>query len=98
MEAYAQARTDFLLASPGLPPLLRALADDVPVVSRHALAAVTAEVLVLAQERDPLHPAAVARELAGLLPKASLVVFDQPGVLFRERARVRTLIAGHLSG
>ena len=41
--AYAQARTDFLLASPGLPALLAALPDDVPVPDRSALAGVTAD-------------------------------------------------------
>lgn len=95
-DAYVAARATFLLASPGLPALLAALAADVPVTSRAALTAVTAEVLVLAQEGDPLHPADVARELVGVLPRARLVVFDAPGVLFRERARLRALIATHL--
>jgi pimeloyl-ACP methyl ester carboxylesterase len=96
-DAYVAARTAFLLGSPGLPALLAALVDDVPVASRAALTAVTAEVLVLAQEGDPLHPADVARELVGVLPRASLVVFDAPGVLFRERARLRALITAHLA-
>ncbi|MCW2599220.1 MAG: alpha/beta hydrolase [Frankiales bacterium] len=95
-DAYVAARAAFLLASPGLPALLAALPEDVPVRDRSALASVTADVLVLAQEGDPLHPAQVARELAGVLPRARLVVFDAPGVLFRERARLRALIAGHL--
>lgn len=97
VDAYVTARADFLLASPGLPALLAALPDDPPVRSRHLLAAVSADVLVLAQEGDPLHPAQVARELAGVLPRARLVVFDRPGVLFRERARLRDLIAAHLT-
>ena len=97
VEVYVEARTDFLLASPDLPALLSALPDDVPVLSRHALADVTADVLVIAQEGDPLHPASVARELVGVLPRARLVVLERPGLLFLERARLRTLIAGHLS-
>jgi 3-oxoadipate enol-lactonase len=97
VDAYVAARTGFLLASPGLIPLYEALPDDQPVRSRHDLSAVSADVLVLAQEGDPLHPAQVARELAAVLPRAQLVVFDRPGVLFRERARLRELIAGHLS-
>jgi pimeloyl-ACP methyl ester carboxylesterase len=94
--AYAAARASFLLASPGLPALLAALPDDLPVPDRAALSAITAEVLILGQEGDLLHPAAVARELATLLPRSELVVFDAPGAAFRERARLRTLIAGHL--
>jgi 3-oxoadipate enol-lactonase len=97
VDAYVTARADFLLACPGLPALLTALADDCPVADRSALGAVSADVLLLAQEGDPLHPAQVARELAGLLPNARLVVFERPGVLFRERARLRALVSAHLT-
>ncbi|MCW2542641.1 MAG: alpha/beta hydrolase [Frankiales bacterium] len=94
---YAQARTDFLLASAGLPELLEALPDDVPVPDRAVLGAVQADVLVIGQEGDPVHPAAVARELAAALPTARLVVFDEPGAAFLERARLRALISDHLT-
>ena len=97
VDAYAGARTDFLLASPGLPALLEALPHDVPVASREQLSAVTADVLIIGQEGDLLHPADVARELAAVLPRASLVLFDRPGAAFLERARLRHLISGHLS-
>jgi len=55
------------------------------------------EVLVLSQEGDPLHPAQVGRDLAAMLPKARLVVFDRPGVALREGPRLRTLITGFLN-
>lgn len=97
-EAYVRDRTAFLLASPALPALLRALPDSVPVPRRELLAGVRTRVLVLAQEGDPLHPAEVARDLAGLLPRAELVVFDRPGVVFRERRRLRELVVGFLDG
>jgi 3-oxoadipate enol-lactonase len=97
VEAYARARADFLLASPGLPVLLEALPDDLPVPDRAVLGAVSADVLVIGQEGDPVHPAAVARELAAALPKARLVVFEEPGAAFRERARLRDLISSHLT-
>lgn len=93
--AYVRARTDFLLQC-DLEALVAALPGDVPVHDRTALAAVTADVLVLGQEGDPLHPAQVAREVAAALPRARLVVFDAPGVLFRERARLRELVSAHL--
>ncbi|MCU1587830.1 MAG: alpha/beta hydrolase fold, partial [Frankiales bacterium] len=57
--AYAQARADFLLASPGLRALLAALPGDVPVPDRAALGSVAADTLVIGQEGDPLHPADV---------------------------------------
>lgn len=96
-DAYVAARSAFLLASPGLPGLLLALASDVPVVDRSMLGAVTAEVLVLAQKGDRWHPVGVARELAAALPHTRLVVFGAPGVLFRERARLRDLVVTHLT-
>jgi len=97
VRAYVRARTDFLLASPGVAAVLRALLESRPVPDRGALAAVTAEVLVLAQEGDALHPAQVARELAAVLPKARLEVFDRPGAAFRERVRLRELVVAFLN-
>jgi hypothetical protein len=39
---------------------------------------------------------AVAEAVAAALPRARLEVFARPGVLFRERARLRALVVGHL--
>ena len=89
---YVAVRTAFLLASPGIAVAVRSLPGRTPVADRSALGGVTAQVLLLAQEEDPLHPAQVARDLAAVLPNAQLVVFDRPGVLFRERARLRALL------
>lgn len=94
--AYARSRAEHLLASPGVAVALRALPAVTPVDDASRLAAVSAEVLLLASEGDPLHPAQVARELAGVLPRARLVVFDSPGVAFRERARLRAEITAFL--
>lgn len=94
---HLAARTASLLSSPGLGTLARALAHDVPVTDRSALAPVSAEVLLLAQEGDPLHPADVARDLAAVLPRARLVVFDRAGAAVRERARLRALVSAFLS-
>lgn len=95
---YVATRARFLRASPGAGRALRELPDVAPVTDRTALAAVSADVLVLAQEDDALHPAQVARELVGVLPRARLAVFDRPGVVFRERARLRTLVSDFLNG
>jgi pimeloyl-ACP methyl ester carboxylesterase len=96
-EAYVRARTAFLLRS-DLGPLLRALPHEVPVPDPAVLAAVTAQVLVVAQEGDPVHPVAVARAVAAALPGARLEVFARPGVLFRERLALRKLLVDHLGG
>lgn len=96
-EAYVRARTAFLLAS-DLGPLLRVLPHDVPVPDPAVLRAVTARVLVLAQERDPLHPADVAREVAAALPRADLVVLPEAGGLLRHREAMLGPIRAHLTG
>lgn len=98
VEAYVAARTSYLLSS-DLAPLVRALEGEVPVPDRGALRAVRAAVLVIAQERDPVHPVQVAREVAAAIPGARLEVFPEPGVLFRPaaRARLRELVVGHLA-
>ncbi|MCA1712326.1 MAG: alpha/beta hydrolase [Actinobacteria bacterium] len=96
-QAYVRTRAAFLLANPGIAVAVRSLPYVTPVADRSALAAVSADVLVLAQESDPLHPAQVARDLVAVLPKARLVVFDQPHVVFRERARLRALVQEFLN-
>lgn len=94
---YVAARASYLRGC-DLVPLLRALEGMVPVPDRAALGVVTAEVLVLAQEQDPVHPVEVAREIAAALPRGRLEVFPRAGVLFRpaERARLRRLVVEHL--
>lgn len=95
--AYLDTRARFLLETPGIPVAVASLPSVTPVEDRSSLAAVAAEVLVLAQDGDPLHPAQLGRDLAAVLPKARLVVFDRPGVVLRERARLRTLITDFLN-
>jgi pimeloyl-ACP methyl ester carboxylesterase len=95
---YVSARAAFLLDSPGVAVAVRALPSVTPVPDRALLGAVTADVLLLAQEGDPLHPAQVARDLAAVLPRAELVVFDRPGAAIRERRRLRSLVGAWLGG
>jgi hypothetical protein len=52
---------------------------------------------VLGCKGDELHPASVAEELAAALPRATLHVYDKPGVLWTQRADLRARIAGFLS-
>ncbi len=98
VEAYVRARTAHLLASPGLTALLAGLALEAPVSSPTALSGVTADVLVVGQEGDRVHPAQIAREVAAALPRARLVVFDRPGMVLREREHLRALVRQHLDG
>ena len=95
--AYALARTERLLGSPGVADVIDALAAEVPVADRSLLASVTAQVLVLGQEGDTLHPGQVARDVTAALPNARLELFDAPGVAFREPGRLRGIIGRFLS-
>ena len=69
------------------------LASEVPLTSLDDLRAVTAPVLVIAQEGDPAHPVAAARRLAETLPDARLEVFDAQGALWGHRRVLRALVA-----
>ena len=95
-EPYVAARSAYLLASSGLDRVLEGL-TEAPVPDVSLLARVSADVLVLAQEGDPVHPAEVGRRLAGLLPHASLHVFPEAGAAWRERRLLRELVVAHLS-
>jgi len=95
VDAYVDDRTAFLLRSE-LVPLLEALRSDVPVPEPAALAAVTADVLVLAEEDDPVHPVAVAQAVSRALPRARLEVLPR-AALFRDRGRLLGLIRTNLA-
>ncbi|WP_229401075.1 alpha/beta fold hydrolase [Micromonospora okii] len=95
--AYLRQRLDHLLRD-GLAPGLAALPDQAPLRDRAALAAVTAPALVIANAGDELHPVEVAEQLAAALPRATLHVYDRPGVLWSERADLRERISGFLNG
>lgn len=63
----------------GIPRALRASIDGKqPVEDASVLRRVTAPVLILAHENDPIHPTEVARRLAELLPNATLRMWPEP--------------------
>lgn len=94
--AYLRQRLDQLLRD-GLASGLASLPEQVAVPSTDALAAVTAPALVIGCVGDDLHPVEVAEELAAALPAATLHVYDRPGVLWSERADLRTRISSFLN-
>ncbi|GAB2959254.1 alpha/beta hydrolase [Micromonospora polyrhachis] len=95
--AYLRQRLDQLLRD-GLAPALATLPEQVPVRDRAALARVTVPALVIGCVADDLHPVPVAEQLAAALPNATLHVYDKPGVLWTERADLRTRISDFLNG
>ncbi len=76
---------------------LRSIPHATALHDRRSLAAVQAQVLVIAQQDDPAHPLWVAREIAELVPGARLEVLPPGGILWTHRARVRELVRGFLS-
>jgi pimeloyl-ACP methyl ester carboxylesterase len=69
----------------------------VPIADRSVLSAVTAPVLVVAQEGDPVHLVSVAREVAAALPNAQLHVFPEAGGIWLARDELRNLISTFLN-
>ncbi|MBA2696824.1 MAG: alpha/beta hydrolase [Actinobacteria bacterium] len=76
---------------------LRTVPHEVPLTDRSRLRAVDVPVLVIAQEGDPTHPVRTARELAQVLPTATLEVLPAGGIIWEHRARVRALVGQFLS-
>ena len=69
---------------------------DRPLADRAVLQRVSAPVLVVGQDRDPLHPLPLARELAAALPHASLLALPEGGVFWTAAATVQRALADHL--
>ncbi|WBB55289.1 alpha/beta hydrolase [Verrucosispora sp. WMMD573] len=95
--AYLRQRLDHLLRD-GLAAGLIDLPQQAPLPDAGVLARVTAPALVIAAEGDDLHPVEVAEQLAATLPRATLHRYDRPGVLWTERADLRSRISDFLNG
>jgi pimeloyl-ACP methyl ester carboxylesterase len=97
VRVWARRRADEIAGTP-LAPALRELPEQVPLPAGLApLLRVEAPALVVAQRDDPLHPVTVAERLEGALPHARLEVLEPGGVLWRDRGRLRDLVAGFLN-
>lgn len=83
----------------GVPRALRAYAGEpAPVPDPEGLRAVTAPVLLLGHEDDPVHDAAVARRLAGLFPNATLRIWDEPLAMLDDLPGFARLIGRFFAG
>jgi 3-oxoadipate enol-lactonase len=75
---------------------------DHPIPDRELLRSVAIPTLIVAIEGDEIHPAELARILAGLMPSAELIEFESQEALFRHLpglvARVSSFIAGNDEG
>ncbi len=82
----------------GLARAIRGVVADHPIPDREMLRDVRTPTLIVGIEGDEVHPAELARTLAGLMPNAELLVFEGQEELFRRIpelvARVSAFIAG----
>jgi 3-oxoadipate enol-lactonase len=76
--------------------VLRSLVDQAPLLSAADLTKVSVPVLVLAQKGDDVHPVTTADRLGELMPKATVMVSDDPW-LWSARSRLREVVAGFLN-
>ena len=83
----------------GLARAIHGVVEDWPIPDREMLRKVPIPTLIVGIEGDEIHPAELARILAGLLPNAELVLFESQEALFARLpalvARVTSFIAGN---
>jgi pimeloyl-ACP methyl ester carboxylesterase len=94
--AFLRQRLDQLMRD-GLGAGLAGLPEQAAIDDRTALAAVTADCLVISCRGDDLHPVAVAEQLAEALPRTELHIYDRPGILWTQRADLRARISSFLN-
>jgi 3-oxoadipate enol-lactonase len=66
----------------GVPRAIREVIEDWPLEDREDLRRVTTPTLIIAREGDDIHPAAVARIMAELLPNAELMMFEDADQMY----------------
>lgn len=96
VQHWAREQAGRLVGS-GVARGLRSLPSRTPLADRSLLARVTVPVLVLAQEGDGAHPDTVARDLAEVLPSATLQVLPPGGIMWQHRSHVRDLVGEFLT-
>ena len=82
----------------GIPHAIRQALDDPPLTDAEPIRRVTAPTLVVGQEGDPVHSAAVARELAEALPNGELLMYPDPATMIQEIPALVMRVAQFLVG
>jgi 3-oxoadipate enol-lactonase len=78
-------------------PAPRPRGEDRPLPDRSLLGRLDVPVLVLAQDKDALHPLALAVEVARALPRATLLTLPEGGVFWTAARTAQEALARHLS-
>jgi pimeloyl-ACP methyl ester carboxylesterase len=83
----------------GLARAIHGVVDDWPIPDREMLRSVRIPTLIVCIEGDDIHLAEIGRIVAGLLPNAELIVYENQDELFAQVpalvARVSSFIAGN---
>jgi pimeloyl-ACP methyl ester carboxylesterase len=82
----------------GVARAIRQVVSDVAIDDRERLRGVTARALIIAREGDAVHPAAVARAMASLMPAADLVLLDSEDDLMASIPELVTRVSRFLAG
>ncbi len=91
---YVEQRAATLLR---LREALRSVPSHSPLADRAVLANVGSDVLVVGATRDELHPAPVAEDVAGALPRTKLELLDSSAPMLTHRRELRGLLTGFLT-
>jgi pimeloyl-ACP methyl ester carboxylesterase len=93
---YIRERLDSLFRE-GLVEALVDLPDAVALTDITQLKQIEVPALVIGCRGDVAHPATIAEELAEALPNAALHIYDQPAIVWTNRADLRTRISEFLN-
>jgi pimeloyl-ACP methyl ester carboxylesterase len=96
VQAWVHRQAEVLVGSP-VAWELGTMHEKHPVADVSALAAVSAPVLVLAQEGDEAHSVEVAEEIATAFPGGRLHVFGAGGALWAHRRELREVVTDFLN-
>jgi pimeloyl-ACP methyl ester carboxylesterase len=80
-----------------VPRAIRETVEEEVLHDPSPLERVSAPVLIIAQEGDPLHTSEVARDLADAFPNSQLIIYPTPGDLLRDIPALVQRVAGFLA-
>jgi pimeloyl-ACP methyl ester carboxylesterase len=81
----------------GVPNAIRETVEEEVLHDTSPLEAVSAPVLIIAQEGDPLHTSDVARDLADAFPSSQHIIYPTPGDLLRDIPALVQRVVGFLA-
>lgn len=82
----------------GVARAIREIVRDAPIADRELLRAVKAPVLIISREGDALHPAALGRTLADLMPRTDLVMLGSEDELMASIPVLVQRVSAFLAG